>query len=117
NAGTIGGGADGVVLTGGGTVSNAGSISGTGNAGGYISGGAGTVTNAGTIGGGTDAVQFSGAFADRVILDPGAVFNGLVKGGSGGNTLELAAGTAGATGTLSGVGTRLTRFGHRKGGR
>src|ERR1019366_1177601 len=111
NSGSIVGVLDGVGLTDGGMVANTGSIGGTGDFGVYISGGAGTVTNAGTIGGGVDAVQFVGAFADRLIIDPGAVFIGKVAGGSGGNTLELAAGTAGATGTLSGFATGFTGFG------
>ena len=111
NSGSITGGRDGVVLTVGGLVNNGidGTISGTANAGVYIGGGAGTVTNAGTIAGGVNAVQFAGNFADRLIIDPGAVFQGIIKGGSGTNTLELAKGkTAGA---LSGLGSQFLGFG------
>ena len=53
-------------------------------------------------------MQFVGSFADRVILDPGAVFTGAVAGGTGTNTLELA--SAASTGTLSGFGTEFTNF-------
>jgi T5SS/PEP-CTERM-associated repeat protein len=79
-----------------------------------ISGGSGTVTNAGMIGGGgTDAVTLAAGFANRVILDPGASFVGVVDGGNpagGGiaSTLELAGG-AGAT-TLSGLGSQFINF-------
>ncbi|WP_158927342.1 Hint domain-containing protein [Acidisphaera sp. S103] len=109
NSGTIISG-DGVGLFAGGTVSNTGSINSTISYGVYVTGGAGTVTNAGTIGGGADAVRFAGAFSDRVIIDPGAVFQGKVAGGSGSNTLELAQGNS-AIGTLSGFSTSFTGFG------
>jgi glycosyltransferase involved in cell wall biosynthesis len=105
NSGTLGGFQDGIALTDGGTVTNTGTIGGILGAGIEIAGDAGTVTNAGTISGHEYAVQFSGSFADRVIVDPGAVFTGKVQGGTGSNTLELAAGTAGATGTLTGFGS------------
>ena len=69
----------------------------------------GTVTNAGTItGGGGTAIQF-GSGAERLIIDPGAVFAGTVIGGSGSNTLEFASATS--AGTLSGLGTSFTNFG------
>src|ERR1700722_6993451 len=112
NAGSIASLTDGVVLFAGGSVSNAagGVITGTTNVGVYISGGAGTVTNAGPIGGAPDAGQFVGAYADRVIADPGAVFIGKVAGGSGGNALELAQGD-GATGTLTSFATGFIGFG------
>ena len=111
NSGGIFGGFNGVLLGHGGTAINTGTIDGRTGDGVYVSNAAGTVTNAGTIGGGGDAVRFAGAFADRVILDPGAVFHGKVAGGSGSNTLELAAGTTAATGTLSGFGASFTGFG------
>jgi hypothetical protein len=81
-----------------------------------VAGGAATVTNAGTIRGSTDAILFGGTagFAGRVIADPGALFIGAVVGGTlngATNVLELAAGTAGAAGTLSGFGTQFTGFG------
>ena len=59
---------------------------------------AGTVENAGTISGTSYSVDFAASSAsNRLIVDPGAVFNGAVKGGSG--TLELASGT----GSIGGV--------------
>jgi hypothetical protein len=112
NSGNIIGGFDGVVLTAGGTVTNSsGTIAGTGNVGIYISGGAATVTNAGTMSGSAASVQFSGTFADRLIVDPGAVFHGMAVGGSGSNTLELASGTSSATGTLdTNLGSAFSNF-------
>jgi hypothetical protein len=116
NSGTIVGGGDGVALTDGGTVTNSGSIGGTGKVGIYIGGASGTVTNTGTISGGTYAVEFHGSgtpggFADRLIIDPGAAFVGMVEGGGADSTIELASGTAGATGTLSAFGASFTNFG------
>jgi fibronectin-binding autotransporter adhesin len=115
NAGSITSATDGVVLFAGGSVSNAvgGVITGTGNVGVYISGGAGTVTNSGTISGAPDAVQFVGAFADRMIIDPGAVFSGKVDGGNtigaaAVSTLELA--SAASIGTLTGLGSKYVNF-------
>ena len=84
NAGLIDPATYGVELLAGGTVINAagGTIEGT-IAGVLISGGDGTVTNDGTIiGGGVDAVSLAAGFANRVILDPGAAFTGLVDGGN-----------------------------------
>ncbi|HET6554801.1 MAG TPA: hypothetical protein VFG49_14840, partial [Dyella sp.] len=53
---------------------------------------AGTVTNAGTIEGGNGnngAVNFgANSTTNRLIVDPGAVFQGGISGGTG--TLELA---------------------------
>ena len=108
NSGSITGGFDGVVLTAGGVVTNTGIVRGSANVGVYISGAAGTVSNAGTIAGGVDAVQFAGSFADRLIIDPGAVFSGIVQGGSGSNVLELASGVG--SGTLSGLGSQFLGF-------
>ena len=72
-----------------------------------------TVVNAGTIAGTTYAVQFAAGYANRLIVDPGAVFTGQVSGGNtiGAaqvSTLELA--SAGSAGTLSGLGTQYVDF-------
>ena len=84
----------------------------TGNIGIYVETGdtgANTVTNAGSIiGSGGTAIQF-GSGNDLLVDDPGAVFSGIVEGGAGGNTLELAAGSM--TGTLSGLGASFVNFG------
>ena len=102
NTGKISGYVAGLWLSSGGTVTNgaSGLISATGSYGVYIAGAAGVVTNLGTITGSSYAVDltFSSA-ANRVVVAPGAVFNGLVSGGNG--VLELAG--SGAAGTLSGT--------------
>jgi hypothetical protein len=102
NSGNIQGDTAGVYASGGGTVVNnaGGVISGASNYGIYIAGGAGVVSNAGTITSGWLAVDFAfDSASNRLVVAPGAVFNGLVKGGTG--TLELASG-AGA-GAISGL--------------
>ena len=66
--------------------------------------------NAGTISGATYAVDFAGSGTNRLIVDPGAVFGGLVAANStAANTLELASGT-GSIGGLGGVGSAFTNF-------
>jgi hypothetical protein len=126
SGGSLSGATFGIFVTGGtGTVANSGSIAGTNNigidltnggsvtnaAGGGISsagfavaiyGSPGTVTNAGTISGGVNSVRFGNSGANRLVVDPGAVFQGAAVGGSGSNTLELA---GGGTGSIGGVGT------------
>jgi hypothetical protein len=72
------------------SIINYGSISGQY---GVYFGAAGTVENAGTISGTSSAVDFAtSSSANRLIVDPGAVFNGSVKGNGG--VLELTAGTS-----------------------
>src|SRR5207247_2557504 len=74
----------------------------------FLAGGAGTITNAGTISGGSYAIDFANSAADRLIVDPGAVFVGSVAGGSGTSTLELASGNGSIMGIDSGL---LNNFG------
>jgi hypothetical protein len=74
-----------------------------------------TLTNAGLIGAGAgassgyggDAVSFVQG-SDRLIVDPGALFDRLVAASGTGNTLELA--SAASVGALSGIGTSFTGF-------
>jgi fibronectin-binding autotransporter adhesin len=112
NAGSITGHNYGVRLFAGGSVTNqsGGAISGSY---GVSAGGAVTVVNAGTITGGTDAVKFAASYANRLVIDPGAVFTGTVTGGNtiGAtyvSTLELASGAS--AGALSGLGTKYVDF-------
>ena len=90
----------GVLLNSGGSVTDVAAASIIGDLDGIaISGGAGTVTNAGSITAGTDAVLLPAGFANRVVMDPGAVFTGTVSGGNAVSaaaisTLELASGAS-----------------------
>ena len=110
----------GIVLAAGGSVNNAGTI--TGGRSGYreftigvwLQGSAdSTVVNSGTISGGEgydnahgQAVQF-GSGNDRLILYGGSVLVGGADGGSGSNTLELA---GGAPGTIGSIGSTISDF-------
>jgi hypothetical protein len=100
-------------------VQNAGTIRGAGTAGSlgigvYLQAG-GTLTNqtGGYISGGADAVKFVAGSTGRLVIDPGATFNGTLDGGntigaSSISTLELA--SAASTGTLSGFGVQYINF-------
>jgi hypothetical protein len=90
SAGTISGGAYGVSLASGVTLTDAGRISGT-----------------------TDAILFNAGAANRLILDPGAALIGTVDGGNtlgatASSTLELA--SSASAGTISGLGTQFIDF-------
>jgi hypothetical protein len=97
----------GVRIVGGtGIVVNDGSIAG-GSFGVELSG---TLTNAGSIiGSNGTAVEFFGTDSNRLALEAGFGFSGLVTGGlSSSNTLELASGSS--TGTVTGLGSEFLRF-------
>jgi len=71
----------------------------------------GTVVDAGTISGGT-AVGFGGTSANRLVLDPGYHLAGKVVGSTSAgatNTLEL--GSAASIGTLTGLSGKFVHFG------
>jgi Hint domain len=112
NAGTIagaGGSSDGIKLAAGGLVTNqAGGVIAGGSQGIYASGGVDTVVNAGTISGTDDAVSFGSNASGELIIEPGAVFNGTVNGGTYQNNVVLAPG--GSAGTIAGIGTKYIGF-------
>lgn len=60
-----------------------------------------------TLGSSGTAVSF-GAGNDLLVADPGATFVGIVSGGGGTNTLQLASGASAPT--LSGIGTQFVGF-------
>ena len=103
-----------VALTSGGEVTNAaGAIINASTRGVDIAFGQGTLVNAGTIAVTSgDAVYFQSGYADKLVVEPGAVFDGTISGGNAigssiVSTLELGAGV----GTLAGFGTSITNFG------
>jgi hypothetical protein len=97
----------GVYLSKGGEVTNYALIEGP--CGVRVLGGSGTVTNSGMITGSNGTAVLFESTGNRLVVDPGAVFQGTVDGGAGSSTLELAAG-AGA-GSLLGLGTSFVDFG------
>ncbi len=98
NAGTISA-TVGVFVAAGGDVTNSGHglISGSVDGVLVINGGV-TVANAGTISGANYSVKFNLGGSDTLIIDPGAVFFGLVNGASATSTLVLA--SAASAGTI-----------------
>jgi hypothetical protein len=115
NSGTIKGTTSfGVKLNAGGQVSNAAGGVITGPFGVEVYSAAGTVTNNGTISGTSDAVVFHGTGANRLVVDPAAVFSGAVLGSTAWgstNTLELAGGS-GTVSALSGGSGTVTANAH-----
>src|SRR5205807_9406190 len=92
--GYISGASVGVFIGGGtGTVTNAGTIHG-GSGVVIASGGVATVSNAGTIAGTSGTAVALGGGSNRLILSPGASFQGTVDGGGGSSVLEVAASAA-----------------------
>ncbi len=108
NAGTISGSV-GAFLAAGGDVTNSvhGLIIG-GTDGVLVNNGNVTVTNSGTISGANYSVKFNLGGSDTLIVDPGAVFLGIVNGSSATSTLVLA--SAASTGTIFGLGTEFAGF-------
>jgi hypothetical protein len=98
-----------------GTVTNAGAITGTSaNGVGVVFSDQGgiqdnTLINSGRIVGNSGTAAQFGDGNDLLKLLPGATFGGLVDGGGGSNTLELAKGPS--LGTIAEIGTSFTGFG------
>lgn len=109
--GTTASGGIGVSLQAGGSIFNEAGATVKGFTGVLDQGGAGTVRNVGVItGSGGTAVQLGAGFANRVIVYPHAVFSGVVNGNNtGASVLELATGIG--TGTVSGFGSQYIGFG------
>ena len=74
-----------------------------------------TLINSGSIGGSIYAFDaINPGFANRVVVNPGGTFSGIVTGGNSigstvVSTLELASGAS--AGTLGGIGTQFVKFG------
>ena len=89
------------------TLINSGTIVG-GTYGVYTTGVNSTVENSGTITGGTDSIRLNAGTSNRLIVDAGAKFNGVVlANAAAANTLEL---TANGAGTINGFGTQYQGF-------
>ena len=101
-------GGSGIQLLAGGTIENAGQITGSGSGFAAIYMNGGTLTDLGLISGtnGAAAMAF-GATAATVILDPGAAFVGSVTGNGKNDTLNLG---GSGPGTLGGIGSEITGF-------
>jgi hypothetical protein len=112
NYGTIiDSGGSGVYERGGGTVFNGPSGTISGSSVGVVLTSVGTIINAGLIAGGKSyAVLFAaGSNANRLIVDPGSLISGRIKGGGG--VLELAAGTGSGGGPNIITTAGITNFG------
>ncbi len=93
-------------------VTNQGTITGGAGAGVWLQAG-GTVIDSGTISGSVDAVLFGTGYANRLVVDPSAVFSGKADGGNtvhatAVSTLELA--SSASAGTLHGLGSHYVNF-------
>jgi hypothetical protein len=117
NQGLISASLKGVYLRHGGIVDNSGTIVASGNQGYGIVGISGptTVINSGTIASTRAAVRLAAGFANRVVVAPGGVFNGLYL--NGGNTLGATAtstlefATGSGAGYFGGFGGKYLNFG------
>ena len=112
NAGHVFGHYLGIKLNATGSISNAagGAIMGSVGAALYFGG---TIDNAGTVTGtGGSAIILGSGYAGRLVVEPGAVFNGAVDGGNtvGGTATSVLELTAGA-GTFGAAGATFTNFG------
>ncbi len=97
----------GVLMDGGGSVVNDGTIAGNIGVDHALATAGLTVTNAGTITG-SDGVAVLLASGDRLVVDPGAVFQGIAVARGGGAVLELAHGAT--AGSLNGIGQSFAGF-------
>jgi len=111
NAGSVSGG---LTMPSGGIVNNLAGATIDGTVGVSIAGGAGTITNAGSIAGsGGTAVAMAAGFENAVSLAVGGGFTGVVHagntaGGSATSVLTLLSGAS--TGTISGLGSQFLGF-------